>query len=217
MNLHHFEMPISFSGRALLFGAKSNIFNPSQKIPNSISGICLSVPKVLVVHTIHTIYRIAIAILAPFGAIYHLVKALACWLESKIWHGKTARERFAVLAWEHLKASYHDLCYVIKLEPVTHFCSILEESVRTQLSSSLVKVAPLHSTEVQQFMNQFSSQSVHSQFNENLKNMCNGLYKFNQVVYRALLLRSNQIGSMPSISSREVRQVCFNASMSGTY
>ena len=138
------EMPMSFTGRALLWGANSNVLNPpnqGQSLGNRIVGKPLRVIA-------RMIYQIAIAILAPFGALYHLSMAIINKQSAFNAPDDEVAKRHDRLVWEHFKASMHDISTTLSLSARTLFCFEPNSSVSSYLSSSLVQGPPLTSDEI---------------------------------------------------------------------
>lgn len=208
-HLHHFEVPMSISGQALLFGATSNILNPINKGQGPFQKIVGKPLRMLA----RLIYQIAIAlIIAPLGAIYHFGSALGNWVVSRILEEE--RGTYAAFAWEHLKASGNELFFTLAAGGI--FWINPKNSVSEFLSSSLVKAAPLLPAEERTFNGPFGPLITHVNFPKHLKNMHDGFYTFSELVFRALYLREDT-GTMPRLDNREVRKFCYVNAQHGTY
>ena len=238
------EMPMSFTGQALLWGTCSNILNP----PNQGQGLTNRIVGKPIRAIARLIYQIAIALLAPFGALYHLGMAIRIKEIAKT-NNQEPPETFK----EHLKAAKHDIIGTLTLG--MPFCIKPEDAVYNYLSPSLVKSKPLTKEEI--LNNQFSqafivpqdfnydnpcktetenwnkqiadtfSQPSQSDFTSKdltLKNvhqinadkMAQGLYRFDELMRRALWYR-DVTTILPSGDDVNVHVLCFEASYIRAY
>lgn len=234
--LHYSEMPMSFTGRAMLWGASSSIFN----LPLSKKGCCNSVIHNVLQPLARIVYQLAAIVLFPLGMAYHLTMATARKLQSWVWCNADTKVRAKALAWEHLKAAGYDGAYFFAI-----FASIFasesqrarnttkifvidpEQTVKQGMSSTLVKATPLSDIEevVVEEVCKKKNGLEHYAHKSNIERMKTGLYHFDELVYQGLVLRHND--KVKPLASRicqsiplddfQIRISCAGASYEGTY
>lgn len=209
--LHHFEMPMSFTGRALIWGASSNILNPPNKkfdfyLEFTIGKCCRAIARL--------VYQVAIIVLVPFGTLYHLFMALTRGLQEWTWSNTRLKKRFSHLAVEHLRAAGLDLVYPLAsflcINPP--FCFVPSKAYEF-FPLTIVKAPPLLSVDEQavQLIMRRNKPA------DNVSQMRKGLYQFRDLLRAALKLRErDNLSQMPSLEDREVHKLCGYPSYLGT-
>lgn len=241
--LHHFEMPMSFTGRALIWGASSNILNPPNKnqgvFSSTVGKGCRAVARL--------VYQLAVIVLSPLGCMYHLFMAFTRKLEAWTWSDLKSKDRFSRLAWEHLKSAGHDaLSPLPVILLIAHMFDTSERrrhlvGTRTEpayltehstfmmspntafysfVSKTLVKARKL--LPAQKFMLNSLQRGIPVanplEHTDNLSQMEKGLYRFDELWYWALRNREiRALSNTPSPDSTESILGCAVASHQGMY
>jgi hypothetical protein len=203
------EMPMSFSGRGLFWAANSNLLNP----PNVYQGyaqIFLGKPLRFIARLV---YQIAIVIVGPFGLLYHLAMALINKVRSISAEDDENKLKFNLLAFEHLKASLHDLEVTVSLGARTPFCIEPIRSVSHFLSSSLVQSVALNDGLLSRLTLPAKIGANHP---NHVAQMKQGLYRFDELVHRVLSARDTE-GEPFDFHSDLGHAYCFLSSAYGTY
>ena len=106
------EMPVSFTGQALFFAARTKWLGPKiDEVPNDVGviGFWRVCFRVALKGAALTAYSVATAILcAPLGVLYHAASALRQKVISHL-SAPNARAHADALAWEHFKAMLTDV------------------------------------------------------------------------------------------------------------
>lgn len=221
--LHSFDVPTSFSGKALLWRAQKEI-----KYHNVNKCKCLRSLLTL-------IYLYAVVILIPFGILYHSFMALTCKLKAVTYFRS---KRLHLLAKEHFNAALLDLCSILPFEiaieknqqgekRMSFFwrsSSILGTRDICELgsgciSSCLVKVAPLQTNQLSTFTATLPTGSTsHAFHSQNIQDMQKGYFRLRELVFNALKVQFEQsLATMPSLSDTRVYMKCLKASWDGRY
>jgi hypothetical protein len=215
-HLPYNKMPISFTGQALLAGATSYILNPPNS-GQSVANIVIGKPVRAVARLI---YQVAIAVIAPFGVGYHWTMAA--------YHRLCDRKEVEhqALAWEHFKAGLTDLISLATLGARTPFFLQPNSSVSYYTSASLVKASHLQEYQLAEAAKWLDNNKHWVEIrpvndetgNEQLNQMKDGLYRFDELIHRALVVREVvDRGIMHSLDAPGVHLHCAVASLAGIY
>ena len=212
MTLKPSEMPVSFYGQALLFGAKTNFLNP----PNNGQGVLNHTLGRGVRVVARLVYQLACAIITPLGFVYHEGAALKNWIQSSFTNIPDLKTRRKALAWEHFKAGVNDVS-VLGVTPA--FFLFPNKIVERLMSNSLVRPeGEVLASEEFHLRRGGRVQSSHYNVDMqiDLARMDQGLYRYDMLVRHALLVRE-EWGSYPSLDDGRVKQLCCLAAHNGAY
>lgn len=200
------QMPMPFAAQALLWAATSNYLNPINRGQSNRQRILGKPLRALA----RLIYQFATGFfLAIPGFLYHLTMAVNTKRISFSSNDNNVRLLNKTLAWENFKCALHDIEGFIGIR--TPFFANPISSISHYLSSTLVKSTSINPLPI--VLETIKNQERHQ---KDAANMQQGLYRFDDLVHRALELREED-GAYPSLDDRRVHILCFNTSVRGIY
>ena len=187
------EMPASFVGQGLLWGAKSPLLNPINKNQGNFNRY-VGKPVRCVVRIVH---EIGLRFIAPFGMAYHIGRSV----EHVIRAGRTFdymhKAKMRSLAWENLKATFNDL-YAITTS--TFFSFQPNISVAAYLNNSYVKFDPLLDSDIAKLAPHVVKHKKSSLHDKRLEHMKRGIYEFDILTNIELGMREVEVNDNKTIS-----------------
>lgn len=198
------QMPLPLTAQAWLSCLKSNVLNPPNR-----DQTCLNrcVGKPLRAYARY-ICLLAIAIIGPYGTLYHFFKAVQTRIRACRIQDVQDAQKSKSLAWEHLKAGLEDFGSLqlfnpmYALQPNQYFVQLM--------SSSLVTVDPVEGLDFGNLVIKPFGGPVAILANDpDLQDMQNQRYRFDMLMHGALQLRDSA-GGWPNLGGREVQQVCVD-------
>lgn len=195
------NMPMTFTGQALLAGANSFILNPPNR---GLQGNCVFIGKAMR-GIARTIYMLVIGfIIAPLGAIYHTLATLRYGIH---WTVATTenKPRLAAHTWEHFKAAFHDVTAIACLM-TTDFISKPSQSVAAWCSSTSIPISSIY----KEPGIDYEDDPIFEKASLNYK------YQFDMLVHAALYAREN-VGYTPQLNHLNVMIATWMLVSDGCY